>query len=187
MYAGDMVRGQHPKTKEWSLKGEVLETVHGDRAVNVDLDDGSTRLFARDAVRKDTTKAYRVEEELRSQLAGTVFEARPDEQLEENMRGRRQKLKPNMEDVEPRRSLRLAKKNVTMAHRGTADDPEVLSYYMEAVESGYAGTRQRTVRGVTEEEDTPLQASDDQQGAVGQEEAGEEQDETTEGGPQEEQ
>ena len=189
LHPGDMVRGQHPKTQEWSLNGEVLEMVHGSRAVHMDLDDGGSRVFARDAVRKDTTKVYpeAEEEELRSQLAGTVLEARPDEQLEENMRGRRQKLKPNMEDVEPRRSLRLAKKNVTMAHRGTADDPEVLSYYMEAVESGYAGTRQRTVRGVTEEEDTPLQASDDQQGAVGQEEAGEEQDETTEGGPQEEQ
>ena len=48
--------------------------VHGDRAVNVDLDEGEPRLFARDAVRKDTTRAYQEqeEEELRSQLAGTV-------------------------------------------------------------------------------------------------------------------
>ena len=38
LHPGDMVRGQHPKTKEWSLKGEVLEMVHGSRAVNVDLD-----------------------------------------------------------------------------------------------------------------------------------------------------
>ena len=53
---GDMVRGQHSQTKEWSLKGEVLEMVHGNRAVNVDLDDGRSRLFARDAVRKDTTR-----------------------------------------------------------------------------------------------------------------------------------
>ena len=35
------------KTKEWSLKGEVLETVHGERAVNVELDDGRTCLFER--------------------------------------------------------------------------------------------------------------------------------------------
>ena len=53
---GDMVRGQRPQTKEWSLKGQVLEMVHGNRAVNVDLDDGRTRLFARDNVRKDTTR-----------------------------------------------------------------------------------------------------------------------------------
>ena len=144
--------------------------VHGSRAVNVDLDDGSTRLFAREAVRKDTTKAYREaeEEELRSQLAGTLLEARPDEQLEESMRGRRQKQKPNMEEVEPRRSLRLAKKNVTMGRHGTMDNPEVLPYYMEAVESGYAGTRQRKTRGVTEEEDTPVQASDGQSDTAGQ-------------------
>ena len=126
-------------------------------------------MAARDAVRKDTTKAYREaeEEELRSQLAGTVLEARLDEQLEENMRGRRRKLKPNMEDVEHRRSLRLAKKNVTIGRQGTIYNPEVLPYYMEAVESGYAGTRQRTVRGVTEEEDTPVQASDEQYDTAG--------------------
>ena len=32
--AGDMVKGQDLKTKEWSPKGEVLELVHGERAVN---------------------------------------------------------------------------------------------------------------------------------------------------------
>ena len=103
-------------------------------------------------MRKDTTKAYREaeEEELRSQLAGTVLEARPDEQLEESMRGRRRKQKPNMEEVESWRSLRLAKKNMTIGRQGTIDDPEVLPYYMEAVESGYAGTKQRDMRGVTE-------------------------------------
>ena len=35
-----------------------MEMVHGDRAVNVDLDEGVLRLFARDAVRKDTTRKY---------------------------------------------------------------------------------------------------------------------------------
>ena len=81
LYAGDMVMGQHPQTKEWSIKGEVLVMVHGIRAVNVDLDDGRTRLFGRDTVRKDTTKAYRLKEEehLQSQLARTVLEPRPDE------------------------------------------------------------------------------------------------------------
>ena len=43
LFPGDMVRGQHTKTKEVSLKGEVLEMVHGDRAVNVDLDEGPRR------------------------------------------------------------------------------------------------------------------------------------------------
>ena len=78
---GDMVRGQDPKTKEWSLKGKVMELVHGDRSVNVGLEDGRLRLIERSAVRKDTTKAYREmeEEELRSQVAGTVLEEKADE------------------------------------------------------------------------------------------------------------
>ena len=60
-----------------------------------------------------------------------------------------------MEDVEPRRSLRLAKKKVTMGRLGTVDDPEVLPYYMAAVKSGYAGTRQNNPRVFSEEEDAP--------------------------------
>ena len=78
-----MVRGQDPKTKEWNLKGKVMELVHGDRSVNVDLEDGRLRLIERSAVRKDTTKAYREmeEEELRSQVAGTVLEEKADEQF----------------------------------------------------------------------------------------------------------
>ena len=179
-----MVRGQHPKTKEWSLKGEVLEMVHGDRAVNVDLDEGEPRLFVREVVRKDTTRAYleQEEEELRSQLAGAVGEARPDEQLEDSKRERGQRLKPNMEDVEPRRSSRLAKKKVTMGCLGTVDDPEVLPYYMAAVESGYAGTRQINPRVVPEEEDASLQDPGEQQEPEEQGEAGRGQEETTEGG-----
>ena len=37
LHAGEMVRGQQPKTKDWSVKGEVLEMVHGDMSVNVNL------------------------------------------------------------------------------------------------------------------------------------------------------
>ena len=99
------------------------------------------------------------------------------------MRGRRKKQKPNMEEVEPRRSLRLAKKNVTMGRQGTVDDPEVLPYYMEAAESGYAGTRQSEERGVTEEEDTPVQASDGQSDTAGQGDVNEGLDEAAEGAP----
>ena len=58
---------------------------------------------------------------------------------------------------------------------------------MEAVESGYAGTRQKTVRGVIEEEDTPVQASDGQYDTAGQEDVNEGPNEATEGSPQEEQ
>ena len=42
---GDQVRGRHPKTKEWSMKGEVAEVVHGGRSVFVDLDDRSSRMY----------------------------------------------------------------------------------------------------------------------------------------------
>ena len=161
MKPGDMVRGQHPQTKEWSLKGEVLEMVHRDRAVNVDLDDGRTRLFARDAMRKDTTRAFMPEEEeqLQSQLAGTGLEPRPDEQLEEPLRGRKRNQRPNMEEAAPRRSLRLAKKSVTLGAQGTVDDPEGLPYYMQAVERGYAGIRQSMATPAIEEEDTPEQVA----------------------------
>ena len=102
------------------------------------------------------------------------------------MRGRSQKQKSNMEEVEPRRSLRLAKKNVTMGLKGTMDDLEVLPYYMQPVESGYAGTRKRDARAVIEEEDTPGQASDGQSDAAGQED-NKVLDEAAEESPQEEQ
>jgi hypothetical protein len=150
--------------------------VHGDRAVNRDLDEGVTRLFARDAVRKDTTRAYQEqeEEELRSQLAGTVGEDRPEaglEQLEESRNERSERRKLNMEDVEPRRSLRLAKKKVTIRRLGTVDDPEVLPYYMAAIESGYAGTRQNNPRVFSEEEEARTPDIGEQQELIVQEEA----------------
>ena len=44
--------------------------------------------------------------------------------------------------MEPRRSSRLAKKRVLMGSQGSTHDPENLTYYMEAVEQGWAGTGQ---------------------------------------------
>ena len=67
-----------------------------------------------------------------------------------------------MDDVEPRRSLRLAKKKFNMGRLGTVDDPELLPYYMAAVKSGYPGTRQIDPRVVSEEEDASLQATGEQ-------------------------
>ena len=75
------------------------------------------------------------------------------EQMEESRNERSEKRKPNVEDVGPRRSLRLAKKKVTMGLQGTVHDPEVLPYYMAAVESGYVGTRQNNPRVFPEEEE----------------------------------
>ena len=119
-----MVRGQDPKTNEWSLKGEVLELVHGERAVNMDLEDARTRLFERAAVKKNSTKKYQEseEEKLRNQVAGASLEAKEDAQLEESMQERRTRQMPNTEQGEPRRSPRPAKKKVTMGRQGTVDD-----------------------------------------------------------------
>ena len=91
LYRGDMARGRHPKTKEWSMKGEVLELVHGKRAVNVALEDRGSRLYKRDEVRLDTTKMYQEdkEEELNSELVGTELAARSDHELEETMKAPR--------------------------------------------------------------------------------------------------
>ena len=76
LHRGDLVRGRHPKTKEWSMKGEVVEVVHGERAVFVVMDDRSSRLYKREDVRLDTTKRYQEnkEVELNSQLVGTELE-----------------------------------------------------------------------------------------------------------------
>ena len=91
------------------------------------------------------------------------MEEKADEQLEESMRERRQKQIPNMEEAEPRRSLRLSKKKVTVGRLetvATVDDPEVLPYYMEAVKRGWAGTGQRGPRNEADGEDVPGEVSD---------------------------
>ena len=82
-----MIRGQDPKTKELSLKGEVLELVHRKILVNVVLEDGRSCLFPRGAVRKDFTKKYQEaeEEKLRNQVARTCLKTKDDGQLEESM------------------------------------------------------------------------------------------------------
>ena len=70
--------GRHPKTKEWSLKGEVAEVVHGGRSVFVALDNRSSRMYKREDVRLDTTKRYQEneEEELDNELRGSDLEVR---------------------------------------------------------------------------------------------------------------
>ena len=58
-------------------------------------------------MKKDTSKMYweAEGEELQSQVAGTVLEVKAVEQLEESMRVRGQRQRPNMEEVQLRRSL----------------------------------------------------------------------------------
>ena len=60
---GDMVKGQHPKTKIWDMTGKVADMVHGGRAVFVKFHSGGSRLFRREDVRKDTTKEHEYKEE----------------------------------------------------------------------------------------------------------------------------
>ena len=90
----------YPQTNEWSMKGKVLELVHGERSANVELEDGDTRLFMRSDVRLDTTRKYQEDEEedLNSQLAGTGLEARKDQELEDTRkRPRRARQAPNVD------------------------------------------------------------------------------------------
>ena len=84
------------------------------------------------------------------------MEAKEDGQLKESMRERRKRqTRPNMEQTEPRRSLRLAKKRLTMGPQGTVDDPEVLPYYVEAVKGGWAGTKKKCPQnGMEDSEDS---------------------------------
>ena len=58
LHKGDVARGRHPKTKEWSMKGEVVKVVHGEKVVFVVMDDRSSRMYKREDVRLDTTKRY---------------------------------------------------------------------------------------------------------------------------------
>ena len=83
------------------------------------------------------------------QIGGAVsLEEQQGEGEKQRTRGRSR----NVEEVEPRRSARLAKRKVTLEDKGKVDNPEELPYYMEAVENGYAGTRQRNRTTPTEEE-----------------------------------
>ena len=134
-------------------------------------------------MRKDTTRMYQEqeEEELRSQLG---VEDRLEGHQEQQEGGRKQRNKrrnQNLEDVEPRRSLRLAKKKVTLGDTMTVDNLAELPYYMEAVENGYAGTRQRDYMTPPEAEEAQAPAEErpeeppmreevdgDQEGAVEQ-------------------
>mgnify|MGYP007114303775 FL=1 len=71
------------------------------------------------------------------------------------MQESRKRQRPNKEQVEPRRSTRLAKERVTMGAQGTLDDPEDLPYYMDAVKQGWAGTKKSCPQyGLEESEDS---------------------------------
>ena len=142
LHRGDQVRGRHPQTKEWSMKGEVVDVVHRDRAVFVILDDRSSRMYKWEDIRLDTTKKYQgiEEEELDNEWKGSELEARKDHKLEESLKvPRKARQSTNASDTGPRRSLRLAKKRVTLRPLEEAHDPNTLPYYMDPVEEGMVG------------------------------------------------
>ena len=58
LYRGNMVRGRHPKSKEWSMKGKGVEVGHGERVVFVVMGNRSSRLYKKEDVRLDTNKRY---------------------------------------------------------------------------------------------------------------------------------
>ena len=55
---GDLVVGQHPKSKEWSLDGEVTEVTHSDRAYIVTYLEEGNGMFARLDLKLDKTRRF---------------------------------------------------------------------------------------------------------------------------------
>ena len=54
----DLVLGQHPKTSEWTLVGEVSAVTHGARAYYVKYHEGGGRLFSRKDLKLDNTRKH---------------------------------------------------------------------------------------------------------------------------------
>ena len=95
--------------------------------------DGTTQYP--DPKKVEATREYREQEEdeFRVQMGGEV---NLEEQQQGGEKQRRRGRNRNVEDVEPRRSSRLAKKKVTVGDSEKEDNREELPYYMEAVETG---------------------------------------------------
>ena len=55
---GDLVVGQHPKSSERTLAGEVSAVTHGARAYYVKYHEGGGRLFSRKDLKLDKTGVY---------------------------------------------------------------------------------------------------------------------------------
>ena len=88
-------------------------------------------MFMREDVRLYSTKKYEEykEEDLSTLLAGTGLEARMDQELAETRkRPSRARQQASLVQDEPRRSLRLAKKKVTMGEEQDSHNPDHLPY-----------------------------------------------------------
>ena len=55
---GDLVVGQHPKSGQWTLAGEVSTATHGGRAYWVKFHEGGGRLFTRVDLKLDKSGVY---------------------------------------------------------------------------------------------------------------------------------
>ena len=53
-----MMVGQHPKTGEWSLEGEVSEVTYGRRAYRLAYHEGGGRMFARPDLKVDKSGRF---------------------------------------------------------------------------------------------------------------------------------
>ena len=55
LQVGDLVVGQHPKSMEWTMDGEVTAVTHGERAYIMTYHDGGQRMLTRNQLKLDKT------------------------------------------------------------------------------------------------------------------------------------
>ena len=66
--AGDLVRGQDPKTKVWTMAGIVDSIVHNRRSVSIKFQKSGSRIFSREDVKPDTTDKFQYNEQEKKDL-----------------------------------------------------------------------------------------------------------------------
>ena len=132
------------------MKGEVVELVHGDRAIFQMMVNRSSRMYKRENVRLDTTKMYQEDEEekLNNQQMGTKLEARKDHKLEGFLKvPRKARQVPNTSNAVPRRSSRPENRKVTQRTQGETLKPCPTTWMQwRRREQGDCGTRPSTGR-----------------------------------------
>ena len=74
LVVGDLVVGQHPKSGQWTLAGEVSTATHGGRAYWVKFHEGGGRLFTRVDLKLDKSGVYGYTEQEMRQLEALCSE-----------------------------------------------------------------------------------------------------------------
>ena len=82
MEVGDLVVGQHPKSGQWTLAGEVSTATHGGWAYWVKFHEGGGRLFSRVDLKLDKSGVYGYTEQQMRQLEVLCSEWRNPEGYE---------------------------------------------------------------------------------------------------------